>query len=57
MIRNIHQDLQSYLLLDLQKKEDRKRQRQQEAMQAHNIIVSIVVFVSELHLFCDSCKR
>ena len=35
--------------------EERKRQRQQ-AKQTLNLLLSIVVFVSESYLFCDSYK-
>ena len=37
------------------KKEESKRQRQQ-AKQTHKLLLSIVAFVSESYLFCDSCK-
>ena len=37
------------------KKEEIKSQTQQ-AKQTHNLLVSIVVFVRESYLFCDSSK-
>ena len=49
--RIIHQSLQLLLVVHSQKKEERKRQVQQEN-QTHNLLLSIVVFVCELYLFC-----
>ena len=41
------------VVAEFTKKEERKRQRQQ-VKQTHNL--SIVQFVCESYLFCDSCK-
>ena len=55
VIRIIHQNLQSYVMFQhLQEREERKSQRQQ-TKQTHNFLVSIVVFIRESYLFCDSC--
>ena len=35
--------------------EEEERKRQQ-AKQTHNLLMSIVVFVHDLYIFCDSCK-
>ena len=45
------------LLLDLQKKkEERRKGQRQQAKKAHNLLVSISMFVCESNLFYDSCK-
>ena len=39
-----------------EKKNTKKKDKDSKQSNAHNLLVSIVVFVCESYLFCDSCK-
>ena len=58
MTRIIGQNLQSQLLLHIQQKKKKKgkqaKKTKQQAEQTHNFPVSILVFVCDSYIFCDS---
>ena len=57
VIRIIQQNLQSELLLNLQRKKKEKeeiKEKKRQAKQAHNLLLSVVVFVCNSYIFFNS---